>query len=411
MGAGEQGVILVEKVPGSDVEQKITAFLSPFISNTAKESLGIALAKAPCVLISNISLEAGILLARKLNRLRAQASCQSANGDSGKRILENLAHALDSIQIERREPHMSSAVDEAIGNDTLVRESATLKLKLEKARKSEACLVIIFGKPLGKTFPLKSKTQVIGRGSECDISIIDRSLSRSHAEVFKKEGGRCYIKDLGSTNGTYLNDWKVIPGKALTIKNGDFLKLGNMIFKFISRGKLDSVFHEDMLNLATLDDLTGIPNRKSIMTALEEECSRAKVAKLPLSIVIFDLDGFKSINDRFGHGAGDLLLKETAKVAQGTIREHDFVGRFGGDEFMIILWDTSLSNAYTIAERIRSRIEKHAFLYEAKKISVTISIGVSTLDGSIQSIKDLFNKADTAQYNAKRNGGNQVSLH
>lgn len=305
---------------------------------------------------------------------------------------------------------MGSGVDETIENDTLIRESKTLKLKLEEARKSEACLVIILGKPLGKRFALNSKNQVIGRGYECDISIIDRSLSRSHVEIFKRENGRYYIKDCESTNGTYLNDQKVIPGKVLSLKNGDFLKLGNIIFKFIAGGKIDNVFHEDMLNLATLDDLTGIPNRKSIMAVLEEECYKAKASNMPFSIIIFDLDNFKSINDRFGHIAGDLVLRETAKVAQGTIRNHDFVGRFGGDEFIIILWNTSLSNASIIAERLRSKIEKHDFIYEKNKISVTISLGVSTLDVSIQSINSLFKEADTAHYNAKKNGGNQTSV-
>ncbi|MEJ2725179.1 MAG: GGDEF domain-containing protein [Deltaproteobacteria bacterium] len=410
MSAAETGVIILEEVPGQDVERKITAFLSPFISNASKESLITALGKAPRVLISNISLETGILLVRKLNNLGAQVCYRPANEDSGNGASESSEPEPEAEWIRRKRSHMSSGIDEAIENETLVRESPTLKMKLEKARKSKPSLVIILGKPLGKRFPLNSKNQVIGRASECDISIIDRSLSRSHAEIFKSEKGRYYIKDCGSTNGTYLNDRKVIPGKALAIKNGDFLKLGNMIFKFIAAGKIDQVFHEDMLNLATLDDLTGIPNRHSIMAALEEECYKAKAAKLPLSIIIFDLDDFKSVNDRFGHGAGDLLLKETAKVAQGTIRDHDFLGRFGGDEFMAILWNTSLSNAYIIAERIRSRIEKHDFLYERKKISVTISLGVSTLDGTIQSIGSLFKKADTAQYNAKRNGGNQVSL-
>lgn len=306
---------------------------------------------------------------------------------------------------------MDSSVQAGIGNDTLIRESKTLKLKLQEARRSEACLIVVVGKPLGKRFALSSKTMVIGRGSECEIPLIESSLSRTHAQVLKKDNGRFYVKDLDSTNGTYLNDHKLTSGKDTEVKNGDFLKLGNMIFKFIGRGRIDNVFHKDILNLATRDDLTGTLNRQSLMFALEEGFQRAKMSKKPLSAIVLDIDQFKLVNDTFGHAAGDLVLKETAKVAQSGIRGDDFIGRFGGDEFMIVLSDTSLTNACIVAERIRSRIEQHSFIYEGKRIPVTVSLGVASLDDSIQSIGTFFGRADAAQYAAKKNGGNQVAAH
>src|SRR5512139_2641696 len=128
---------------------------------------------------------------------------------------------------------MDSHVQADIGNATLIRESKTLKLKLQEARKSEACLVIVLGKPLGKRFALNSKTMVIGRGSECEIPLLDSSLSRAHAQVLKKDNGRFYLNDLHSTNGTYLNDQQLTPGKTVEVKDGDLLKAGNVIFKFI----------------------------------------------------------------------------------------------------------------------------------------------------------------------------------
>ena len=306
---------------------------------------------------------------------------------------------------------METGLERDVGNDTLIRESKTLKLKLQEARKSEACLVIVLGKPLGKRFALNSKTMVIGRGSECQIPMLDSSLSRAHAQVLKKDNGRFYLNDLHSTNGTYLNDQKLTPGKAVEVKDGDFLKTGNVIFKFIGRGKIDNVFHKDILNLATRDDLTGTLNRQSLMSALEERFHKARMSKKPLSAIVIDLDQFKSVNDTFGHAAGDFVLKETAKVAQGIIRGDDFIGRFGGDEFMVVLSGTSLTNACIVAERIRAKIENHSFTYGGNRISVTVSLGVSSLDDSIQSIGKFFERADGAQYNAKKNGGNQVSKH
>jgi two-component system, cell cycle response regulator len=236
-------------------------------------------------------------------------------------------------------------------------------------------------------------------------------LSRKHAQVFKNGTGPYYIRDLSSTNGTFVNNQKLLPGKATEIKDGDFVKLGNIILKFIAKGKIDNVFHKDILTLATRDDLTGIPSRKSIMSALEEESHNAKKAKQPLSVIMLDLDNFKSVNDTFGHAAGDLVLVEAARVIQDIIRAKDYVGRYGGDEFLVLLWNTSRPNACVVAERIRAGVEKHPFFYEGRKIFVTLSLGVACLDDSMQSTGDLVKRADEAQYIAKRNGGNRVSAH
>src|SRR5512135_775122 len=194
---------------------------------------------------------------------------------------------------------MDSGFEQDVASQTLIRESKTLRLKLQEARKSEACLVIVLGKPLGKRFVLNSKTMVIGRGSECQIPILDSSLSRAHAQVLKKESGRFYVSDLGSTNGTYLNEQKLTSSRAVEVKNGDLLKMGNLIFKFIGRGKIDNVFHKDILYLASRDDLTGTLNRQSLMSCLEEGFRKARMSKKPLSAIVLDLDQFKSINDTF----------------------------------------------------------------------------------------------------------------
>ncbi|MBN2033116.1 MAG: FHA domain-containing protein, partial [Deltaproteobacteria bacterium] len=136
---------------------------------------------------------------------------------------------------------MNSGFNQTIANETLVKESKTLKIKLEEAFNSQPCLVIYLGKSMGKRFLLTPKPQAIGRDSECEIPVLDRSLSRKHAQVFKKGAGRYYIKDLGSTNGTFINDRKLLPGQAVAMKDGDFIKLGNLIFKFIAKGKIDNV--------------------------------------------------------------------------------------------------------------------------------------------------------------------------
>jgi diguanylate cyclase (GGDEF)-like protein len=185
----------------------------------------------------------------------------------------------------------------------------------------------------------------------------------------------------------------------------------DQILKFIAEGSLESVFHAEMKNLATVDDLTKLYNKKFIMASLEEGFKVAKSTGDPFSIIIFDIDDFKSINDQFGHAAGDYVLSEIPETLKGVTREHDHIGRFGGDEFLIVLRNTSLSNACRIAERIKSKVEQRMFRNEGEEFHITVSLGVASADSSTQSAESLFKAADRANYHAKREGGNRVSAY
>ena len=164
-----------------------------------------------------------------------------------------------------------------------------------------------------------------------------------------------------------------------------------------------------MKNLASVDDLTKVYNKKSIMGSLEEGFKVAKIVGDPFSIIIFDIDDFKSINDQFGHAAGDYVLSEIPKALKGVTRQQDHIGRFGGDEFLIVLRNASLSNACSIAERIKSNVEKRIFRHEGEEFHITVSLGVASADSSTPSADSLFKAADRANYSAKRDGGNRVS--
>jgi diguanylate cyclase (GGDEF)-like protein len=296
-------------------------------------------------------------------------------------------------------------------NQTSTNGSDTLERKLEEAREQKSSLVIILGKPLGKQFALGLDNMVIGRQPECDICIADDSISRAHAEISKDHNKECSVTDLDSTNGTYLNDKRIKPKERVTLKDGDLLKVGNVILKFVAEGSIDNVFHSDMFNLAMFDDLTGIYNRKSIMDALEIEFKKAKMSNNFFSIITFDLDRLKWINDIYGHAAGDFALEETVETIKTALREGDLFGRVGGDEFLIILERTNLSDACFIAERIRADIEGHDCIYEGHEIPLTISLGVWSPDFTIQSAENLYMRADEALYKAKNNGGNKVAAY
>ena len=298
-----------------------------------------------------------------------------------------------------------------LNGETISGESDTLEMKLREARQTPACLVIIHGKALGKQFLLTYQDILIGRQIHCDIYINHETVSRSHARVLRDEGGRFTITDLGSKNGTRVNDQELSSGEPFPLRDGDFLRIGNVILKFIAEGSLENVFHAEMKNLASVDDLTKVYNKKSIMGSLEDGFKVAKIMGDPFSIIIFDIDDFKSINDQFGHAAGDYVLSEIPEALKGVTRQHDHIGRFGGDEFLIVLRNTSFSNACSIAERIKSKVEQRMFRHEGEEFHITVSLGVASADSSTQSADSLFKAADRANYNAKRDGGNRVSAY
>ena len=298
-----------------------------------------------------------------------------------------------------------------LNRETISGESETLEMKLKKARKTPACLVIIHGKALGQQFLLTCQEIVIGRQIHCDIHINQEMVSRRHARVLRDGSGNFAIADLGSKNGTRVNDRELSSGEAFPLRDGDLIRIGDVIFKFLAEGSFENVFHAEMKNLASVDDLTKVYNKKSIMGSLEEGFKVAKIMGDPFSIIIFDIDDFKSINDQFGHAAGDYVLSEIPKALKGVTRQHDHIGRFGGDEFLIVLRNTSLPNACRIAERIKSKVEKRVFRHEDDKFHLTVSLGVASADSSTESAETLFKAADKANYNAKREGGNRVSAY
>lgn len=159
-----------------------------------------------------------------------------------------------------------------------------------------------------------------------------------------------------------------------------------------------------------IDGLTQAFNRKHWEECLAKEFSRARRYKHDLALVMLDLDHFKLLNDTFGHQGGDMVLIETAKTIDKLLRMGDLFGRYGGEEFAIILPNTGLGGAEEVAERIRQSIAKKAVHYQDRRINVTASIGVAVIDNSDSRYEDLISHADLALYEAKAAGRNRVCL-
>ncbi len=163
------------------------------------------------------------------------------------------------------------------------------------------------------------------------------------------------------------------------------------------------------MNMVWYDGLTGIYNRSFITHMAEIESERAIRYKRPLSIALIDIDDFKKINDTFGHLQGDDVLRKVAMILKKNIRVYDALGRYGGEEFSIILPEAKLRDGCGLADRIRREIENFNFGTENKALKCTISIGVSSCpDAEIKTIEDLVRKADNALYKAKAEGRNKV---
>lgn len=160
--------------------------------------------------------------------------------------------------------------------------------------------------------------------------------------------------------------------------------------------------------LATTDTLTETANRAHFFDRLTEEIDRARRTGKPLSLAVMDADRFKLINDTFGHGAGDAVLKSLADTTKDVLRNHDIVGRLGGEEFAICMPETALEEGIHVCERLRSTISENRVEMEGRTLKVTVSIGVSQFISDSDTADSLLNRSDFLLYRAKDSGRNRV---
>jgi len=162
-------------------------------------------------------------------------------------------------------------------------------------------------------------------------------------------------------------------------------------------------------SMATIDSLTGLANRQAFMQRAKNEFNRARRYARPLTVVMIDIDHFKSINDQHGHAAGDEVLRQAADICQSSLRGSDFMGRVGGEEFVLLLPDTPHTNAYHVAERMRLHLYETPILLEnGTSLNITASFGVAPLNDADNDFNAVLERADEAMYLAKHGGRNLV---
>lgn len=270
---------------------------------------------------------------------------------------------------------------------------------------TEACLVVIYGERLGERVTVREEPVVIGRGTDCDVRIRHRNISRRHCRIWQDDS-RYWLEDLGSTNGTFINDKPVSQSE---ISDGDHITIGQSILKFIGESSVEARYHAALYELATTDGLTGLYNRRHFLTVLDQEIARSRRHERTLSLLLLDMDHFKQINDEHGHPAGDQVLRQVAGLLRERIREDDVLARLGGEEFAVLATETNAEEAEKLADSLRQCIADAELNVEDKALKVTMSIGVAQLRDDENS-SSLMNDADQALYQAKSDGRDRVVL-
>ncbi|MEL6179337.1 MAG: GGDEF domain-containing protein [Myxococcota bacterium] len=281
-----------------------------------------------------------------------------------------------------------------------------------EASATSAGLVMIHGPDIGRMHTIPTSTSLlIGRDESNNICLEESSVSRVHARLMH-DGRHVHVLDLGSTNGTFVNDCHVEHG---ILKDSDMLNIGRIIFKFLMGAGVEAAYHKALYRLTTTDPLTDTYNKRYLLENLERELSRAMRQGTDVSLVMFDIDRFKRINDTYGHLIGDFILRQVAGRVHGRIRQEDLFARYGGEEFALMLPGINKANATHFAQALRLLMTDAPFEAEQHIVPVTISLGVASLaelaaqtSGRRPTPEWLIETADQRLYEAKRSGRNRV---
>lgn len=287
-------------------------------------------------------------------------------------------------------------------------------IRTDMLEEQEAALVLL-GHPqageVGKHWRLRAEESPIaeiGRLSSCHISIGKATaVSRRHAQIERRDGGY-RLKDLGSTNGTYLNGERIESPRWLN--SGDRIQVGPVHLKFIVEADVEAAYHEMMYALAVTDPLTGVANRRRFEEELEREFARAGRRRRQLGLILLDVDEFKHINDHYGHPVADQVLKAIGSGLQAITREEQTVARIGGDEFAILAPEADSDDLRVIAQRAHGQVAAVRVDSPEGVVGARCSIGGAVVDATEGEASDLYADADAALYESKRAGRNRITI-
>jgi two-component system cell cycle response regulator len=288
-------------------------------------------------------------------------------------------------------------------------DTPLLPASLPSEATARATLTVLTGLHAGRLVAIDGDEATIGRAPDCDLVVDETGVSRHHARIARSPGGGFYVEDLASTNGTFVGSSRV---GVTILRQVEVLQLGpHFKLRFAIVDPAEESLGRYLYEAAIHDPLTHAYNRQYFADRMLAETARSLRAGGDMAVLMIDVDALKSVNDRFGHLAGDSVLRTIASRIRSTLRAEDVFARYGGDEFIALAVGTDHPSATGLAERVRRGVEGVRMSARGRDVFITTSIGVASL-AEVTGIDDpgstLLAMADARMYAAKASGGNRV---
>jgi diguanylate cyclase (GGDEF)-like protein len=269
--------------------------------------------------------------------------------------------------------------------------------------------MVLVGTQMGAAFALNPQATLIGRNPRAHVALDDDGISRNQARIIHREG-LYELEDMDSTNGTYL-DGQRVEGR-VPLRDGSRIQIGKTVLRFALQDALEWEVSKRVYEASVRDGLTGAFNRRYFEERLISEFAFAVRHGTALCVLLTDIDHFKRVNDRWGHPAGDHVLRCIGSELRTTARVEDVVARFGGEEFAILARGIDPTGAHAFAERLRVVLERAEIEWEGQRIAVTASVGLAHnhAGAAASDPQRLVAAADKALYAAKAGGRNRVEV-
>jgi two-component system cell cycle response regulator len=294
-----------------------------------------------------------------------------------------------------------------MSNETLTITSDLNRFIDSDFDKKVPILTCMSGEQVGRRIMLADDPITLGRSPDATIMLQDTHVSRLHLAIQYDAAGREYrIRDLGSSNGTLLNEARITEA---TLKDGDKIIIGHTMLRFSWADALDLRFQSEIDHLINIDELTGLVVKRRFDEELNRFAAVARKQGSGLAMMMMDMDGIKQINDTHGHAFGAYVISETGRIIKKLIGKKGLASRFGGDEFMAFIPHASIQTARRSGEEIRRSVETHPYIKDNVILKPTICIGISALKPG-DTLDTLLKRADKALYQSKGAGRNRVSI-